>query len=182
MRYNNSGKLCTVKEPQNTLAERVKRIEDIRAIEECMHSYTLYADRFDPEGMASSFSENAILFWGIGDVPAAVGRDAIYRHFCSLMGRAYTQEHFCVGFELRFNSDGSVTGDCRMSSWQLMHGSPDSELFCYGHYEFTAILEDGEWRFSKLRLILNGKMQDGKLADGRCAEQLLRPWPPAKDD
>ena len=143
MRYCRDGKLYTFEEPQRTLEERVQRLEDIRAIEECMYSYVRYADCFDAEGMASAFTQDACLFWGTGDIPNAQGRDCIY---------------------------------CCMHSWQLPKDENQQELFCYGHYEFSAVREDSEWRFAQLRLVLNGKMQGGKLCKG--GGQLSRGWPP----
>ena len=176
MRYCRDGKLYTFEEPQRTLEERVQRLEDIRAIEECMYSYVRYADCFDAEGMASAFTQDACLFWGTGDIPNAQGRDCIYRHLLSLTGSMSTQEHFCGGFQMKFEADGTVTGDCCMHSWQLPKDENQQELFCYGHYEFSAVREDSEWRFAQLRLVLNGKMQGGKLCKG--GGQMSRGWPP----
>lgn len=180
MRYTQNGRACTFPEAGGeTLEARVRRLENIRLIEECMFHYAKSADECDPEGMASCFTKDAVLRWGPESQPITGGRDALYRHFRSIMGKARAQEHYCTNFQILMQADDRALGVCNMHSWQIWKNPSRPETFCYGRYEFEAVTENGEWRFRSFLLTLNGKTTGSGTTAGREAEQSGRPWPPA---
>lgn len=179
MKYVHAGGLKSFPEEGfETIEARLWRIESIRAIEECIFSYTKSADTADYESMAACFSAEARLSWGIEDAAAVCGRDKLRRHFEKIVGKSRSQEHFCTNFQILFLSQEKAVGECGMFSWQVWKDASKPSTLCSGRYEFQAVVEEGEWRISSLRLTLNAKIENGLMVGLREAEQFDRPWPP----
>lgn len=179
MRYVHDGKLCSFAEDGfDSIEQRMWREESIRAIKECIYSYTKFADMADYGGMASCFVQDGKLSWHPHSPPFASGKENIRANVKHIVGKARTQQHFCSNFQMHFRSREKVDGECAMFSWQMWLDESKPTTFCSGRYEFQAVVEDGEWRLSSLLLVLNAKIENGAIADKREGENLDRPWPP----
>ena len=175
MKVTVDGKMTTLKDaPVSTLEERIQRLEDRAAIEECMMHYMRCCDNFDTVGMASCFSKDGKLSWGDIYPSVVTGREAILEHLQGLFGAARTQSHFCTNQQIYFESKDSAIVHCYMYSWQTWKDTAKEATYCYGRYETQVVREeDGEWRFASFKLVMAGQV-----GGVRTEEQFNRPWPP----
>ncbi len=174
MKYIKDGKMFTMQDaPASTLEERVKRLEDINSIKECMYHYMHYCDNLDPVGMASCFTDTGRLSWGdtLGHID---GREAILEHLKEIMGAAKTQTHYASNEQILFGTPDSAIVYCCMYSWQTFKAQDVPDCYSYGRYETKVVRDkDGEWRFESFKLIYAGA-----IGADRWGEQFNRPWPP----
>ena len=169
------GKMCTMPEPPvSTLEERIQRLEDRRAIEECMYHYMWACDNIDPVGMSSCFTETGKLSWGDIYEGYYNGRAEICEKLSGMLGAARTQSHFCTNQQIWFETPDSAIVHCYMYSWQTWKDPLKKDTVCYGRYELQVVRDtDGEWRFQSFKLVMAG--QEGGV---RSEEHFNRPWPP----
>lgn len=176
MKYLDNGLMRTLPEaPATTLEERIQRLEDLRAIEECFSHYVNFCDRVDPAGMASCFAENGKLSWG--DIYPTVirgGRQGIFEHLQSMLGSARTQSHYVTNLQVHFVERDRAIAACHLYSWQEFKDATKKDIYSFGRYETELVREaDGEWRFSSFKLVMNEQM-----GGVRTEEHFNRPWPP----
>ncbi len=169
------GKMDTMKDtPVITLEERVRRLEDIGAIKECMYHYMRCCDNLDPVGMASCFTKTGKLSWGDVYPNYFDGKDAILDHLKAIMGAAQTQTHYCTNEQIYFETNDSAIVYCCMYSWQTFKAPDVADIYSFGRYELQVVRDiDGEWRFESFKLIMAGTV-----GGVRTSEQFDRAWPP----
>lgn len=169
------GKMFSIKDaPVNTLEERIQRLEDIRAIKECMYHYMRCCDNLDPVGMASCFTQTGKLSWGDVYPNYFDGKNAILAHLKEMMGAAKTQTHYCTNEQIHFETSNSAIVYCCMYSWQTFKNPDVADIYSFGRYESQVVRDmDGEWRFESFKLIMAGT-----IGGMRASEQFGRPWPP----
>ncbi len=175
MKHVSNGRMTRLPDaPVDTLEERVKRLEDLRAIEECMYHYMRCCDELDPIGMASCFTDTGKLSWGDVYEGYFDGRAAITAHLKEIMGAAKTQTHYCTNQQIFFETNDSAIVHCAMYSWQTFKDESVEDCYTFGRYETQVVRDsDGEWRFESFKLIMAGQ-QGGT----RWGEHFSRPWPP----
>lgn len=176
MKHTVNGRMFRIPDaPTATLEERIQRLEDRAAIEECMYHYTNSCDNCDPEGMASCFTDTGILSWGDVYEGQLEGRRAILESLQKMMGSATTGTHLITNMQILFETNDSALVHCYMHSWQCFKDYPrTSDCYTYGRYELQVVRDtDGQWRFQSFKLIMAGQ-QGGH----RACEQYGRPWPP----
>lgn len=154
--------------PEATVEARLKRMEDLRAMEACICYYTDCADLGDAAGMTDCFAEQAVLRWAPDREPAARGRTGIYHELQALMGRTKAQKHYCTNFQFRVYSGCQSAGVCNLYAWQVWNDGTITES--YGHYMFEMVLEDGAWRIQNLCLAISGKTENGTFRDPKISE------------
>ena len=167
--------MCTLQDaPAETLEERVRRLEDIRSIEEIMYHYMNYCDQIDPRGMASCFTETGKLSWGDVLPGHYSGRREICEQLTAMLGAARTQTHYCTNQQIWFESADSAVVHCNLYAWQTWKDETLPDTYTFGRYETQAVRDtDGEWRWQSFKLLYAGS-----IPTGREGEQFGRPWPP----
>ena len=176
MKYTKDEKMYQMKDaPTITLEERVQRLEDRNAVEECMYHYTKCCDDCDPIGMSSCFTETGILSWGDVYDSQLEGREAIKESLQKMMGSAITGTHLITNMQILFETKDSALVHCYMHSWQCFKDYPrTSDCYTYGRSELQVVRDiDGEWRFQSFKLVMAGQK-----GGHRACEQYNRPWPP----
>lgn len=176
MKYTKDEKMYQMKDaPAITLEERVQRLEDRNAVEECMYHYTKCCDNCDPIGMSSCFTETGILSWGDVYDSQLEGRETIKESLQKMMGSAITGTHLITNMQILFETKDSALVHCYMHSWQCFKDYPrTSDCYTYGRYELQVVRDiDGEWRFQSFKLVMAGQK-----GGHRACEQYDRPWPP----
>lgn len=176
MKYINSeGIMATLKDAEvATLEERVRRLEDINSVKECMYHYLRCCDLMDPDMMASCFTETAKLSWGDVYPNVYYGRKEILENLRKVVGAAKTQTHYCTNQQVYFQTDDSAIVYCHMYSWQTFKDPEKEDIYCFGRYETQVVRDfDGEWRFQSFKFVLAGQ-----IGAPRECEQFDRPWPP----
>ena len=176
MKYTKDEKMYQMKDaPTITLEERVQRLEDRNAVEECMYHYTKCCDNCDPIGMSSCFTETGILSWGDVYDSQLEGRETIKESLQKMMGSAITGTHLITNMQILFETKDSALVHCYMHSWQCFKDYPrTSDCYTYGRYELQVVRDiDGEWRFQSFKLVMAGQK-----GGHRACEQYNRPWPP----
>ena len=174
------GKMYAIKEPPvNTIEERLQRMEDLRAIEECIYHYAWACDNIDPVGMSSCFTETGRLSWGDVVPDVVCGRAAILEHLQSLLGAALTQTHLMTNPQILFVTNDKALAHYQMYSWQTFKDDNVPDCYSYGRYEAEVVRDtDGEWRFESFKFILAGTLSGCEFdKNGRHSEQFGRAWP-----
>lgn len=175
------GVLLTVEEwPTTTLAERVQRLEDVRAIEETIAHYARCVDDCDAEGVAAIFSEEGRLC-GPG-FPPVCGRAKIARLYGKLLPAISLSTHVVSNVQVCVTAPDAAVAHCVLWAWDgagegLSFGDDvaGENQFSFGRYEFAFVREsDGEWRVTAMNIHFAG--QTGSAA--RNGEHRGRPWPP----
>ena len=136
---------------KNTLA-----IKDYLDIQNLYALYNLSSDEADSETYASCFTDDGVLeapTIGIG----VSGREALVAHKerdkANRGGRYRRHWNGCLHLELK--PDGSVLGRCYLVAYNGIPGELPVLADC-GVYEDTLICRDGEWKFSKRILTMDG--------------------------
>ena len=133
-----------------SLAARVQRIEDVKAIERVLLTYGRALDALDLETYASLFARNGEWSGGLG---TATGGPAGVLAFMkkNLGGGGPRPEGAPRSYHLMSNFVIDVDGD-RATSWSrwtfIRPGTENSPaISVYGIYEDTLIRENGAWKF-----------------------------------
>lgn len=175
------GMLATVEEwPAVTLEERVRRLEDVRAIEEVVSHYARCVDALDAEGVAAVFTEEGQLC-GPG-FPPVCGRAKIAKLYGRLLPAIALSAHGVSNIQVCVTAPDAAVAHCALWAWDgtgesLSFGDDvvEENQFSFGRYEFALVREpDGEWRASAMNIHFAG--QTGSAA--RNGEHRGRPWPP----
>jgi ketosteroid isomerase-like protein len=131
-----------------SLEERVRELEDERAILRTLYSYGHGLDYGLEEQFLDCWTEDAVLIWP--DRPPLVGREAIAAAF-----RAHTHApdffHKHVIVEPRIDIDGDrASSECYFARWDDYEQGP--EIRSFGRYRDVLIrCPDGRWRFQERR-------------------------------
>ena len=170
------GKICMVREPEATgLEERLRRLEDERAIREILLHYTRCVDRGDFEGIASCYTEDGCFYPSDKSNPIT-GKAAILNIFRKLMNPLpATSMHYITNQQVCF-----VTADeAVVFAYFYSNKSFDSEREdenTWGGYELRVVREtDGQWRIKSHKCFFTRQTGSATI---RRAENRDRPWPP----
>ena len=128
----------------------VQRLADLEAIRGLKMRYTRYCDDgYDPEGIASLFTEDGV--WDGGSLfGRCQGHEAIKAHFRSAPDRIPWALHNAVCPEIELGGDGrSATGTWYL--WQpctRRRRSGDEQAYLAGTYADTYVKTADGWRFA----------------------------------
>jgi len=137
------------------LAQRLTRLEDLRAIEQLKYTYAGYCDdSYDPAGIASLFVEDGR--WVVdGEGGSMVGHEEIKAHFRALSEKITWAQHYMIAPRIELADDGqSATGWfyllclCTIESNDV----PDEKdaVILTVNYIDQFVKRDGRWYFQEL--------------------------------
>jgi 3-phenylpropionate/cinnamic acid dioxygenase small subunit len=136
-------------ESSEGLEERLRRLEDIVAIQRLHHAYARCLDVRDIRAYAALFAEDGE--WLSGE-SRAVGRDAIYELVTGIMDDLWREQEGRT-VHLVGNATIEVEGDRAAGSvvWVFMRDSPaDGPHVCLsGHYHDEYVRVQGSWLFGR---------------------------------
>jgi hypothetical protein len=137
------------------LAARVARLESIEEIAKLKARYCAYCDdRYDPDGIASLFIENAI--WDGGVFGRYEGQEAIRAFFARVSSEITFAAHLVLNPIIELQSADSATGKWRliMPATFIAAGKPEARWH-FAAYDDTFVRDAGVWRFATLRVHVN---------------------------
>ena len=131
------------------LERRIKVLEDIEEIKVLKRRYCAACDdNFDPDGIASLFTEDAV--WDGGTRAKMEGRDEIRSFFQNGPERVPFAVHMVL------NPIIEVNGDTAKGTWYLLQPCTwaDSNRAIWGsaRYDEDYVRVDGHWMFKHLRV------------------------------
>ena len=137
------------------LAQRLSRLEDIRAIEQLKYRYAGYCDNgYDPEGIASLFAEDGR--WVVdGEGGSMTGHEEIKAHFRALSEKITWALHYMIAPRIELAADGqSATGYFYLLCLCTIESSEDSfkkdPVILTIDYTAQFVKRDGAWYFQEL--------------------------------
>ncbi|MCK8674805.1 nuclear transport factor 2 family protein [Rhodococcus sp. HM1] len=137
------------------LAQRLSRLEDIRAIEQLKYRYAGYCDNgYDPEGIASLFAEDGR--WVVdGEGGSMTGHEEIKAHFRALSEKITWALHYMIAPRIELAADGqSATGYFYLLCLCTIESSEDSSkkdpVILTINYTDQFVKRDGAWYFQEL--------------------------------
>ena len=134
------------------LERRVRRVEDIEAIRELKARYCAYCDdAYDPDGIASLFTEDAV--WDGGPLGRCDGREAIRRFFREASRRVSFAIHHVT------NPMITVDGDRASGRWYLLQPCTVAEgeraVWMAARYSDEYVRVGGDWKFRNVKIDLS---------------------------
>jgi SnoaL-like domain len=147
----------TTNDPQlSDIAERLTRLEDIRAIEQLKYRYAGFCDNgYDPQGIASLFVEDGR--WVVdGEGGSMTGHDEIKAHFKALSSKITWALHFMIAPRVELADDGqSATGYfyllCLCTIENSQDPSQNDPVILTLNYTDQFVKRSGSWYFQELR-------------------------------
>lgn len=131
---------------QNSYEKAVQRLLDIEALKQLKYRYCAYCDDdYNPEGIASLFTENAI--WDGGSIGLIKGRQSIHEFFAGSSSRVSFAIHSVSNPIIDLREDRA---ECQWYLWQPMVFSttePPSGYWLSVKYRDLCIKLDGQWYF-----------------------------------
>lgn len=179
MKYVKDGKLSALPEPPAaTVEERLRRLEDTRAVEEILYHYTRAVDRNDFEGIAGCYTADGCLIPSDHAEPIT-GRDRILEVLGRLMDPSIkTSAHYILNQQIHFETRDTAVVYAYFYANKSFYSERADEV-TWGGYELRVLREsDGEWRIKTHKIFMT--RQDGSRT-GRFGEQRDRPWPPVPE-
>lgn len=140
---------------QDELLRRVEKLEALEAIKRLKHEYCAYADdNFNPDGIASLFTEDAI--WDAEIFGRYVGRDAIREHFRRDAGDFVFAAHLAMNPIIDLDGPDKARGKWRliMPATILHEGQKEARWFACAYDEEYARV-DGRWLFKSIKCHIN---------------------------
>lgn len=132
------------------LESRVRRLEDVEAIRRLKLRYAeLCDDGYQPEGLAGLFATDGV--WDGGEAYGVYeGREAIAGYWKACGDAIPFAIHLITNHQVDVEVLGErATGDCRLFQPMTLEGKP---VWAAVRYDETYRVEDGEWRFARMRL------------------------------
>lgn len=181
-----NGSLATLPEHgDETLEGRIRKLEDVRAVEETIFHYARRVDMRDASGVAAVFTDQGCLR-GPG-LPAVQGRQRIERLYRKLLPQMTSSTHVVSNVQVWLNEPDHAIAYGVLWAWEgfgtnltFQPGQTDNR-FSLGRYEFALVRdEEGQWLISDMHVSFAGQTvpSDTPAEAIRYAEQLDRPWPP----
>ncbi|MEE2062188.1 nuclear transport factor 2 family protein [Rhodococcus artemisiae] len=137
------------------LAQRLSRLEDLRAIEQLKYRYAGYCDNgYDPDGIVSLFVEDGR--WVVdGEGGTMTGHDEIKAHFRALSDKITWALHYMIAPRIELSDDGrSATGYFYLLCLCTIENSADSTtkdpVILTINYTDQFVKRDGAWYFQEL--------------------------------
>lgn len=136
---------------EQTLEERIQRLEDIEALTQLKSRYAAYCDDdYDADRLAPLFTPDAV--WDGGALGRFEGREAIRNFFAGADDVMPFAIHHVT------NPVIEIEGDRATGHWYLwqpcVHATGRQALWLAGRYDDEYARENGEWRFSRVTLEL----------------------------
>lgn len=138
------------------LAERLTRLEDVRAIEQLKYRYAGFCDNsYDPEGIAGLFVEDGR--WVVdGEGGSMTGHEEIKAHFRALSGKITWAQHYMIAPRIDLSEDGrSATGYFYLLCLCTIENSQDptqkDAVILTINYTDQFVKREGAWYFQELR-------------------------------
>lgn len=149
------------------LDARVRRLEDIVAIQQLFIDYGLALDAGDFHRYAQVFAEKGEL--SLGPIGTAVGRPAIEELMSRTMaGRVGTSFHIVSSPQITFVDDDHATSQVM---WTVVHRKKDGEpkLTMMGRHIDRLVREHGSWKIASRRGLIDlpSEFRDQSVDDGR---------------
>ena len=137
------------------LAQRLGRLEDVRAIEQLKYKYAAYCDdSYDPEGIASLFTEDGR--WVVdGEGGTMTGHDEIKAHFRALSEKITWAQHYMIAPKVELSEDGrSAVGRfyllCLCTIERTDDPAEKDAVILTLNYTDQFVKRDGTWYFQEL--------------------------------
>ena len=137
------------------LAQRLGRLEDVRAIEQLKYKYAAYCDdSYDPEGIASLFTEDGR--WVVdGEGGTMTGHDEIKAHFRALSEKITWAQHYMIAPKVELSEDGrSAVGRfyllCLCTIERTDDPAEKDSVILTLNYTNQFVKRDGTWYFQEL--------------------------------
>lgn len=135
----------------DTLAAKIRLLEDLEAIKTLKHHYCAYCDdNYNADGIASLFVEDAI--WDGGDFGRCVGREAIRKFFRG------SSKVISIAAHQVMNPVIEVQGNRAKGEWKLFQpctletkGGPRA-MWLAATYHDEYIRTESGWKFQVLRV------------------------------
>lgn len=131
------------------LEATVQWLADIERIKQLKLRYARFCDDdYDPEGIASCFTEDGV--WNGGDFGTYEGRQAIIDFFSG--------SHEVVSYAIHYTTNPiiEVDGDTATGTWYLWQPmimvEGDASVWYMAHYEEEYVRQDGQWLIKHLKL------------------------------
>lgn len=137
----------------------IQRLIDKDAIENLLMQYTYAFDQLDADRYVATFTDDAEFDLGGGQV--LMGKDAIRTLITSRQSETLPPEmlmhHIITNSSYEFVSAAEVH---HYGYWITMVGDMQNGFTvpAMGHYEDVLVKEDGQWLFSRRKLVLPGGM------------------------
>lgn len=149
------------------LDARLRRIEDVLAIQQLFVDYGLALDAGDFSRYAQVFAENGELH--LGPIGSAVGRTEIETLMARTMeGRIGTSYHIVSSPQITFVDDDHATSQVM---WTVVHRQKNGEpkLTMMGRHVDRLVREKGGWKIASRRGLIDlpSEFRDQSVDDGR---------------
>lgn len=149
------------------LDARLRRVEDVLAIQQLFIDYGLALDAGDFSTYSQVFAENGELH--LGPIGAAVGRNAIEDLMARTMeGRVGTSYHIVSSPQIAFVDDDHATSQVM---WTVVHRQQNGEpkLTMMGRHVDRLVRENGAWKIASRRGLIDlpSEFRDQSVDDGR---------------
>ncbi len=149
----------------NDLETRLKKHEDIQALTRLINSYHQTADRFDWDGWAEHFTDDATFYFehGFGEM---TGRDGIKEICKSSMDPFYDlMQHIMVNLDFEMTGPDTAKGRANLIFTAIFDGEKrDNYYQAGGIYRWDFARTDDGWRIANAYLDFvwnNGNDTDG---------------------
>ena len=151
-------------EKQETVQDRIRKLEDREAIRQLLMDYGVFLDRRDFNAFSQLFAEKEGEW--IGGLGKAKGQQAVLKLMEDSIGKD-TKGSGAGNYHIFTNDMISIDGDQAkaITKWMFVVQGETSrpQPFYLGHYEDTIVREGGRWKF--LRRVVYGDIpQDDPLA------------------
>ena len=149
------------------LVARLRRVEDVLAIQQLFVDYGLALDAGDFSSYARVFAENGELH--LGPIGTAVGRTDIEALMTRTMeGRVGTSYHIVSSPQISFVDDDHATSQVM---WTVVHRHKNGEpkLTMMGRHIDRLVREKGAWKIASRRGLIDlpSEFRDQSVDDGR---------------
>ncbi len=132
-----------------THEDRVQWLYDVERIKQLKHRYCAFCDEgYDPEGIASLFTENGV--WEGGPFGRAETRAGIREFFAAISGQVAFANHYVSNPVIEVDGD-RASG--RWDLWQpMVMGDEPAALWLVAKYRERYVRAGDEWLFELLEL------------------------------
>ena len=145
---------ATKSQKDNSLAERIKRLEAIQDILMLKSVYCRHCDSdYDPDQLASLFCPDGVLDLG-EKFGFYKGKKAIIKHFNEISSQFVFASHLATNPEIKIESSEKAKG-----TWQLIMpcnmqiGNSVESRWLFGEYQDKFSYVNGEWKFSEIKVV-----------------------------
>lgn len=134
-----------------TTAERIRLLEEERAVKDLLVRYTYFYDGADLDGVMSVFHDDCVL---INPRGTYAGKDAIRRNYAFLISLSRVVLHFAPNVLVRFTKSGK---EAWMTAYYYgIAATPEHKLLATGGtYADHLVKVKGDWKIDHRRITYN---------------------------